>query len=85
MFRYDYWSLSQYLKTKVKNVIQFIAEYEKWAEVKIKEKGCDSILMGHTHSAKIIKGEYYNTGDFVESCSYIIEEMDGNFSLKYEN
>lgn len=85
LFRYDYWSLSQYLKTKVKNVIQFIAEYEKWAEVKIKEKGCDSILMGHTHSAKIIKGEYYNTGDFVESCSYIIEEMDGNFSLKYEN
>ena len=64
-FGYDYWSLSQYLKTKVKNVIQFVAEYEKWAEIKIKEKGCDSILMGHTHSAKIEDGIYYITGDFI--------------------
>ena len=83
IFRYDYWSLSQYLKTKVKNAIQFINEYEKWADIKIKEMKCDSILMGHTHVAKIIDGKYYNTGDFVESCSYIIETIDGEMILKF--
>ena len=83
LFGYDYWSLSQYLKNKVKNAIQFINEYEKWSTIKIKEMKCDSILMGHTHAAKIINGKYYNTGDFVESCSYIIETIDGEMILKY--
>lgn len=82
LFRYNYWSLSQHLKTKVKNIILFLSEYEKLSDIKIKEKECDSILMGHTHSAKIIEGKYYNTGDFVESCTYIIEELNGNMVLK---
>jgi len=82
IFGYNYWSLSQYLKTKVKNVIQFVSEYEKWANIKIKEKNCDSILMGHTHCAKIIDGKYYNTGDFVESFTYIIEQPNGDMLLK---
>jgi UDP-2,3-diacylglucosamine pyrophosphatase LpxH len=81
LFGYDYWSLSQHLKTKVKNVIQFISEYEKWSKIKVEEKGCDSILMGHTHSSKIKKGEYYNTGDFVENCSYIVEDYMGELIL----
>jgi len=82
MFGYDYWSLSQHLKTKVKNIIQFLSEYEKWSEIKIKEKNCNSILMGHTHSP-IIKNKYYNTGDFIENCSYIIEEIDGKMILLF--
>ena len=81
LFGCDYWSFSQHLKTRVKNVIQFIAEYEKWSEIKVKEKCCDSIMMGHTHSPKIEAGKYYNTGDFVENCSYIIEEYNGVMTL----
>jgi UDP-2,3-diacylglucosamine pyrophosphatase LpxH len=81
LFGCDYWSLSQYLKTKVKNAVQFILEYEKWAELKIKEKDCNSILMGHTHSPKIENGKYYNTGDFVENCSYIIENLNGIITI----
>ena len=50
---------------------------------KIKEKKCDSIMIGHIHSPEILSGEYYNTGDFVESCSYIVEDNDGNLILKY--
>lgn len=83
MFKYDYWSLSAYLKKGVKNAVKFLSEYEKLAEVKLKEKNCDAILMGHTHDPKIIEGKYYNTGDFVESCTYIIEEEDGKLSLHY--
>ena len=44
---------------------------------------CDSIMMGHIHTPEIIDGEYYNTGDFIESCSYIIEDLEGNIILKY--
>ena len=84
-FGYDYWSLSSYLKKKVKNVIKFLSEY-KIASVKtIKEKNCNSIMIGHTHSPELIKGEYYNTGDWVESCSYIIETMEGKLELHFHN
>lgn len=40
-------------------------------------------MIGHTHSPEIIKGKYYNDGDFVESCSYIIEKLDGDMELLY--
>jgi UDP-2,3-diacylglucosamine pyrophosphatase LpxH len=40
-------------------------------------------MIGHTHSPEIINGEYYNTGDFCESCSYIIENLDGTMELKF--
>ena len=49
----------------------------------MEEKNCDSIMIGHTHNPEIIEGEYYNTGDFCESCSYIIEDLDGNIKLKF--
>ena len=83
IFGFEYWSLSAYLKTKVKNAIEFINEYEQMSKIKLKEVKCDSILMGHTHSPKIKIYEYYNTGDFVESCSYIIEDINGMLSLNY--
>lgn len=83
LFGLDYWSLSAYLKTKVKNVIKFLSEYKKMSEIKVKEMNCDSIMIGHTHSPEIIKGIYYNTGDFCESCSYIIETIDGDLELLF--
>lgn len=82
-FGLQYWSLSSYLKTKVKNVIKFLSEYKKMSKIKVKEKKCDSIMIGHTHSPEIINGEYYNTGDFCESNSYIVEHIDGKIELKF--
>jgi len=82
LFGFDYWSLSAYLKTKVKNVIKFINEYKKMADDKLKEVNCTSLMMGHTHTPEIDPGTYYNTGDFCESCSYIIEHLDGTMELK---
>lgn len=80
---FQYWSLSSYLKTKVKNIVKFIGEYQKMSEIKLKETGCDSIMIGHTHTPQIVEGKYYNTGDFCESCSFIIEDLDGNLELKF--
>ena len=83
LFGLEYWSLSAYLKTKVKNIVKFLAEYKKMSVEKVKEMKCDSIMMGHTHTPQIINGEYYNTGDFCETCSYIIENIDGTIELKF--
>jgi len=78
----QYWSLSAYLKTKVKDVIKFLTEYKKQSLIEVKNNDCDSIMMGHTHSP-CIEPKYYNTGDWVESCSYIIENLDGSIELKF--
>ena len=53
------------------------------SEKKLKEVNCDSIMIGHTHTPEIQLGSYYNTGDFCESCSYIIESIEGQIELRY--
>ena len=88
LFGLEYWSLSSYLKRKVKNVIKFLSDYKKMSEIKVKEMKCDSIMIGHIHEPLIINktndsSGYYNPGDFLESCSYIIEDLDGNLKLKF--
>lgn len=83
LFKLEYWSFSAYMKSRVKSAIKFLSEYKKISEATIKEKKCDSIMIGHTHSPEIITGKYYNTGDFCESCSYIIEDLNGNIELKF--
>jgi UDP-2,3-diacylglucosamine pyrophosphatase LpxH len=83
LFKLEYWSFSAYMKSKVKSAIKFLAEYKKISEATVNQMGCDSIMIGHTHSPEIIQGKYYNTGDWCESCSYIIEDLDGNIKLKY--
>lgn len=82
-FGLNYWSFSAYLKRNVKNIVKFLTEYKKSSMLMVAEKQCDSILMGHIHSPEIIQGEYYNSGDFIESCSYIIEDLDGNLKLEF--
>lgn len=83
LFGLDYWSLSKYLKSKVKSVIKFLTKYKKVSLDVVKNEGCDSIMMGHTHSPEINLGVYYNTGDFCESCSFIVEKMNGEIELKF--
>lgn len=83
IFGFQYWSLSAYLKTRVKNAIKFISEYKNMSEARLKEVKCDSIMIGHTHTPEIELGKYYNTGDFCESCSYIIENLNGDIELRF--
>jgi len=86
LFNMEYWSLSAYLKHKVKNVISFINDFKILSEKKAIEMNCESIMIGHIHTPAIDKINsitYYNTGDFCESCSYLIENIDGKIELLY--
>jgi UDP-2,3-diacylglucosamine pyrophosphatase LpxH len=85
-FGLEYWSLSKFLKSKVKDAISFVNDFKRLSIMKLEEVECDSIMIGHIHTPAIEKMEdkgYYNTGDFCESCSYIIEDFDGNIKLLY--
>ena len=86
IFGLEYWSLSKFLKSRVKDAISFINDFKKLALIQIQETSCNSIMIGHIHTPSIEKIEdknYYNTGDFCESCSYIIETLDGDIELHY--
>lgn len=84
VFGLEYWSLSKFLKSKVKDAISFINDFKRLSMIEIEKTGCDSILIGHIHTpaAEIIEGKgYYNPGDFCESCSYLIETTEGDIQL----
>jgi len=84
IFGLEYWSLSQYLKSKVKNAIAFINDFKILSLKKLDEVNCDSIMIGHIHTPAIEKigdKSYYNTGDFCESCSFLYEDLNGEIKL----
>ena len=86
VFGLDYWSLSKYLKSKVKDAIAFVNDFKYLSIKKLQETDCDSIMIGHIHTPAIEKigdKNYYNTGDFCESCSFLYEDLDGNIKLLY--
>jgi UDP-2,3-diacylglucosamine pyrophosphatase LpxH len=77
-------SLAAFVKFKVKNAVQFISDYEKSIVETLKDGQLDGVICGHIHHAEIkeIGGFLYvNTGDFVESCSAIVEHQDGTLEL----
>ena len=77
-----YWSLSAYLKYKVKEAVKFISDYENNLSGYAKLKNFDGIICGHIHHANdyMINGvRYINCGDWVESCTAIVEHYDGRF------
>ncbi|WP_025896845.1 UDP-2,3-diacylglucosamine diphosphatase [Sneathiella glossodoripedis] len=81
---YPYWSLSAYLKLKVKNAVQFIAEFENALAGVAKKKNVDGVICGHIHHPEIrdINGiTYCNDGDWVESCSALVEHYDGHLEI----
>jgi len=80
----DYWSLSKYLKAKTKQALNFIEGFEDKLTTYADKRGYDGVICGHIHSAAIkeINGiEYINTGDWVESCTAIVETHDGDLQL----
>jgi UDP-2,3-diacylglucosamine pyrophosphatase LpxH len=86
LFGVGYWSLSAWAKMKVKNAVNFIGDYEKTLASEAARRGVDGVICGHIHHAAIrmIDGVLYvNTGDFVESCSAIVEHVDGRLEIIY--
>ena len=77
-------SLAAFVKFKVKNAVQFISDYEESIVNTLKDGQFDGVVCGHIHHAEIkdIGGFLYvNTGDFVESCSAIVEYQNGSLEL----
>jgi len=83
-FGMGYWSLSSYVKQKVKKAVSFISAYEDAVVEDCKEQGFDGVICGHIHHPEIrdINGIHYiNCGDWVESCTAIVETMEGELKL----
>ncbi|MBA3763701.1 MAG: UDP-2,3-diacylglucosamine diphosphatase [Chthoniobacterales bacterium] len=84
LFGHDYWSLSAYAKKRVKDAVSFIGEFEKAIVLYAGRFGVDAVLCGHIHSASIRQFgavTYYNCGDWVETCSALVEQEDGTIEL----
>lgn len=81
-----YWSLSQYLKHRVKNAVSFISDFERALAAEARRRGFDGVVCGHIHKAEIreIDGVLYcNDGDWVESLSALVELPDGRLELVF--
>ena len=79
-----YWSLAGYAKRRVKTALQFIFDFEDAALRAARQRGLDGIICGHIHSAVIRKADgisYVNCGDWVDSCTAIVEHFDGRLEL----
>ena len=79
-----YFSLSRFLKHKVKKAVDFIFEFEKTLAAYCKKRGYDGVICGHIHNAEIkeIDGvTYMNDGDWVESCTALVEHHDGRWEI----
>jgi UDP-2,3-diacylglucosamine pyrophosphatase LpxH len=82
----SYWSLSQYLKHRVKNAVSFITAFEEALTTEARRRGYDGVVCGHIHRPEIreIDGTLYcNDGDWVESLSALVETHEGELKLVY--
>ena len=82
--RPGYWSLAGYAKRKVKTAVSFIFDFEDSVIRAARERGVDGVICGHIHSATIRAADgmtYLNCGDWVDSCTAIVEHLDGRMEL----
>ncbi|MDA0315319.1 MAG: UDP-2,3-diacylglucosamine diphosphatase [Bacteroidetes bacterium] len=83
-----YFSLSKFVKGKVKQAVSYVDDYEMELAKMAKSKGCDGIICGHIHKPenRMIEGIHYlNSGDWVETMSALAEDHEGNWELIYFN
>ena len=83
-FGFGYWSLAAYLKFKAKSAVKFVTEYEDTLAAMARHHQADGVICGHIHRAEMkeIQGvQYLNCGDWVESCTALIEDFDGKIKL----
>ncbi|MFT4172094.1 MAG: UDP-2,3-diacylglucosamine diphosphatase [Rhodocyclaceae bacterium] len=79
-----YWSLAGYAKRKVKSAVSFIFDFEDSVIRAVRERQAEGVICGHIHAAAIkdVDGiRYINCGDWVDSCTAIVEHHDGRMEL----
>ncbi len=83
-FGYEYWSLANYLKHKVKNAVNYISSFEQAVAHEVRRRGVDGVVCGHIHRAEISRIDgvlYCNDGDWVESCTALVEDRNGRLAI----
>jgi UDP-2,3-diacylglucosamine pyrophosphatase LpxH len=81
---FTYWSISAYLKNRVKNAVEFIGDYEKALADEARRRDVDGVICGHIHAAEMRPMEgvlYCNDGDWVESCTALVEHATGELEI----
>ena len=81
---FGYWSLSAFLKSRVKNALKFIDNFEGALAGEARRRNLDGVICGHIHKAQMrdIDGTLYvNDGDWVESCTALVEHFDGRLEI----
>ena len=81
---FPYWSLSAYLKERVKNAVEFVSNFEHAVAAEAHRRKVDGVICGHIHKAEMrdIDGVLYcNDGDWVESCTALVEHPDGRLEI----
>jgi UDP-2,3-diacylglucosamine pyrophosphatase LpxH len=81
---YPYWSLSQWAKRQVKEAVKAVDRFEEALTGEARRRGLDGVVCGHIHHAEMrdVDGMLYlNTGDWVESCTALVEHHDGRLEL----
>lgn len=81
---FGYWSLSQFLKQRVKRAVDFIFHFERNLIDYGRKRGFDGVICGHIHKAEIKTTDgfiYMNDGDWVESCTALVEHTDGRWEI----
>jgi len=79
-----YWSLSAYLKSRVKNAVEYVGRFETVLADEARRQQVDGVICGHIHQAGLrdIDGVIYaNDGDWVESCTALVEHFDGRLEV----
>jgi len=79
-----YWSLAAFLKGKVGNANRFVDDFERALAGEARRRGLDGVICGHVHKAQMrtIDGvSYINDGDWVESCTAVVEHFDGRLEI----
>ncbi len=81
---FGYWSFSAFAKTRVKKALQFIENFEQAVAEEARRRGVDGVICGHIHKAErrmIGEVDYINDGDWVESCTALVEHPDGRLEI----
>lgn len=81
---FGYWSLSKFLKGRVKKAVDFMFQFEKTLTDYARKRGFDGVICGHIHNAEIKNINdivYMNDGDWVESCTALVEHWDGRWEI----
>jgi UDP-2,3-diacylglucosamine pyrophosphatase LpxH len=81
---FGYWSFSTFAKTRVKKALQFIENFEQAVADEARRRGVDGVICGHIHKAesRMIDGvAYINDGDWVESCTALVEHASGELEI----